>query len=109
MGIALNANPSVLWYLQRRCPECAHIITEIAENSPKNADARQIREAEIYVMTESDYITYTTPEVMPEVCDFIRGWDKECLFRLTDFNRKIVLDIGAGIGRLAFAAAEKAA
>ncbi len=29
MGIALNANPTVRWYLENRCPECALIIAEL--------------------------------------------------------------------------------
>jgi len=108
MGIALNANPSVLWYLQYRCPECAYIIKEIAENAPKDQNEKQIREAEIYVMTDSDYITYTAPEVMSGYTDALKNWDKECLFKMADFSGKTVLDVGSGSGRLAFAAAEKA-
>jgi ubiquinone/menaquinone biosynthesis C-methylase UbiE len=56
-----------------------------------------------------DFIIYTTPEVMAAQCDFIRGWNKERLFSLADLTGKTVLDVGAGSGRLAFAAAEKAA
>ncbi|NLL34820.1 MAG: hypothetical protein GX257_05880 [Clostridiales bacterium] len=47
-----------------------------------------------------DFIVYTTPEVMAEKCDFIRGWSKERLFQLADFAEKSVLDVGAGSGRL---------
>jgi predicted RNA methylase len=46
---------------------------------------------------------------MAEKCDFIRGWSKERLFELADLTSKVVLDAGAGSGRLTFAAAEKAA
>ena len=56
-----------------------------------------------------DFVIYTTPEVMTEKCDFIYGWNKERLFEMCNLEGKIVLDVGSGTGRLAFAAAEKAA
>ena len=109
MGIALAANPAVKWYLARRCPECAEAIESLAANAPP-ASEKEIREAEVYALASvEDFTVYTTPEVMAEKCDFIRGWNKERLFSLADFANKIVLDVGAGSGRLTFAAAEKAA
>lgn len=110
MGIALNANPAIKWYLQRRCPECAPVINELVSSAPSVTGAEQIRSAEIYVMAGvEDFVVYTTPEVMAEKCDFIRGWSKERLFQFADLTGKVVLDAGAGSGRLTFAAAEKAA
>ena len=109
MGIALAANPVVVWYLKRRCPECAQIVEKLMADAPK-VHEYEVRRAEIYVLASmEDFVTYTTPHVMAESCDFIYGWDKQRLFDLADFNGKTVLDIGAGSGRLAFAAAEKAA
>ena len=110
MGIALAANPVVAWYIARRCPECAHIVERLAAGAPKDVSAEELRRAEVFVLASmEDFVIYTTPEKMAEGCDFIRGWSKERLFALADFNGKTVLDIGAGSGRLAFAAAEKAA
>ena len=110
MGIALNANPAVMWYLVHRCPECAQTVTELAESAPHTTDARIIREAEVHALISvEDFTVYTTPEVMAEKCDFIRGWSKEHLFDLADLTGKTVLDVGAGSGRLTFAAAEIAA
>jgi len=110
IGIALTANPSVRWYLEKRCPEAIPVISELVINAPSITNAKQIRAAEIFALESvEDFIVYTTPEVMAEKCDFIRGWDKKRLFELADLQEKVVLDVGAGSGRLAFAAAEKAA
>ncbi|MDR2648129.1 MAG: class I SAM-dependent methyltransferase [Clostridiales bacterium] len=38
-------------------------------------------------------------------CHYIRTWDKERLYEMVDFRNKVVLDVGAGSGRLTFAAA----
>ena len=110
MGIALNANPAVKWYLLKRCPECADLVAELTANAPAVTNAEQIRAAEAYaLLSVGDFTMYTTPEIMAERCDFIRGWNKEHLFALADLSEKTALDVGAGSGRLTFAAAEKAA
>lgn len=110
MGMALNANPAVKWYFLHRCPECAEAVEALCQNAPNATGEAQIRRAETYVRASvEDFTIYTTPELMQSHCDFIRGWHKERLFALAEFEGKVVLDVGAGSGRLAFAAAEKAA
>ena len=109
MGIALNANPAVKWYLAHRCPARAEAIAQIAREAPDNPSAHKVRKAELHVMEcAEDFVTYTTPEVMDTQCAFIRDWDKERLFEMADFEGKVVLDVGSGSGRLAFAAAQRA-
>ncbi|MDR2614960.1 MAG: class I SAM-dependent methyltransferase, partial [Oscillospiraceae bacterium] len=101
MGVALNANPAVKWYLEHKCPECAAAVNEIAAAAPAVADAAEIRRAEVYVLAAvEDFVTYTTPEVMETHCQYIRDWDKARLYEMADFRDKTVLDVGAGSGRL---------
>ena len=84
-------------------------MEELVRNAPSVTDGHKIREAEKYaLLSVEDFTIYTTPEEMAEHCDFIRGWSKERLFELADLSGKVVLDVGAGSGRLTFAAAEKA-
>ena len=110
MGIALNANPVVKWYLVHRCPECSSLVDELCNNSPAVTNEKRIKDAENYaLMSVEDFIIHTTPEYMAEKCDYIRGWNKERLLGMADFSGKTVLDVGAGSGRLTFTAAEKAA
>ncbi|MCL2663011.1 MAG: class I SAM-dependent methyltransferase [Oscillospiraceae bacterium] len=110
IGIALNANPVVKEYMKKRCPECAEIINEISANAPTPADKTEVRKAEVYALASvEDFVIYTVPQVIAEQCEFIYGWDKQRLFDLVELTDKTVLDVGAGTGRLAFAAAEKAA
>jgi SAM-dependent methyltransferase len=110
MGIALNANPAVKWYMEHKCPECAAVISELTANAPAAADIAAVRKAEVYALASvEDFTIYTRPGQMKTNCDFIRGWNKERLYEMTDFSGRVVLDVGAGSGRLTFAAAEKAA
>ncbi len=109
LGIALRANPAVRWYFLHKCPECRAVVEGLGESGAGGAGDRRVRAAERYVLScVEDFVTYTTPEVMDEKCDFIYAWKKERLFELADFQGKTVLDVGSGSGRLAFAAAQRA-
>jgi len=106
MGVALNANPAVKWYFIHRCPECADVVDEVTANAPVVTDAAEIRKAEMYALESvEDFVIHTTPEKMETSCEYIYAWDKERLYELADFKDKLVLDVGAGSGRLTFAAA----
>lgn len=109
MGIALKYHPAVAWYFAHRCPEYAETVQALVAAAPA-VDAAEVHSVEMRILgAHEDFVIYTTPEKMASQCDFIYGWDKQRLLELADFRGKIVLDVGSGSGRLAFAAAEQAA
>lgn len=109
MGTALTAHPHVAQYFKKRCPERAATIDRLIADAKPGQSKAAVRETELRLIDSmADWVIYTTPELMATNCDFISGWDEKHLFAMADFRDKIVLDIGAGSGRLTFAAAKRA-
>jgi SAM-dependent methyltransferase len=110
MAIALQANPTVEWYLRHKCPEIIPWIDQILTSlkSVPAADPEHIRRAETKVLEcINDLVVYAVDPSIYDAQPFL-GWDSNELRKLTDFSGKLVIDIGSGTGRLAFVAAEKA-
>ncbi|MBQ8554334.1 MAG: class I SAM-dependent methyltransferase [Clostridia bacterium] len=106
LGSALRGSPAVAWYVKQLLPEHAEHLDAMIASAPADAD---VRACELHVLAWiEDFVTYTTPEVMATKCPFVYGWHRERLYELADLNGKVVLDVGSGSGRLAFAAAQKA-
>ena len=109
LGIAFAANPVVAWYCKEKAPDTSDYVDEVIAAAPTGCTANEINAAECFIIDWCDWaVVYVYPEIMNTNCSYIYGWDKERLYELADFHGKMVLDIGAGTGRLSFAAAEKA-
>jgi len=105
MAIALSGNPIVLWYIVNKCPEQRDYYNSLTSEAPTRVTKKQIRESEIKVLDALDWaVVYAYPE-LTENTEYVTDWDSERLLSITDFTDKVVLDIGSGTGRLAFAAA----
>ena len=109
LSVALAYNPAVAWYCKEKAPEISSEVDQLVAAAPKNYSKEQVRAAECFILDRHDWaVVYVYPEVMNKNCPYIYDWNEDKLFELADFTDKIVLDVGSGTGRLAFAAAEKA-
>lgn len=109
LSILLAYNDTVSWYFAHRCPESKDIVSDLVKKAPKGLSKEEVRKSEEFIIDVLDWaIVLVYPEIMNKNCDYIYNWDEERLFELADFKDKLVLDVGSGTGRLAFAAAKKA-
>ncbi len=109
LAIALAYNPAVAWYCQEKAPGTAGEVERLVAAAPAGCTPEQVRGSECFVLDRHDWaVVYVYPELMERRCPYIYNWDPARLFELADFTGKLVLDVGAGTGRLAFAAAQKA-
>lgn len=105
LAIALAGNPAILWYIVNKCPERRDYYNSLASEAPVGSTQKQIRDSEVKVLDALDtFVVYVYPEIT-ENLPYVKDWDNERLLSITDFTDKVVLDIGSGTGRLAFAAA----
>ena len=81
LAMALKANPKVAGLFMSKCPEMAETVKTLTAQVPAELTPEEIRTAEVQVIGDyEDFVIYTTPNLMPEKCDFIYGWHKErCL------------------------------
>jgi SAM-dependent methyltransferase len=110
LAMALQANPVVEWFMRHKCPDLDGWLDQVLLLTPHEpVDAGEVRKAEVKVLkTIEDLIVYV---VEPAIYDtqVFNQWDSSELTSLGDFGGKVVIDIGAGTGRLSLVAAEKAA
>lgn len=108
LAIALNADSVVKWYLSNKCPGRQEEIAGMAAGAPGGLGAERVRQAEERILGAiADWIVYLVDPALYDGLPFL-GWDDKELLSLADFEGKVVLDIGSGTGRLAFAVARSA-
>lgn len=108
MAKALYRYPHVTAFCRRKAPECSPFLDALAQIAGGDWTEAEMREAEAAILQfHETFVVYAYPEVMQGV-NYIRNWDPRRLYELVDLEDRIVLDVGAGTGRLAFAAAPKA-
>jgi len=108
MGTALAANPAVQWYLVQTYPPIANYVDSCLALAPPFTIQQACREAEVAVLDSmQDWLIYVLDPAIYDHLSFL-GWDDDSLLSMADFKDKIVLDIGAGTGRLAFCVAQQA-
>lgn len=110
LAVALKVNPAVEWYMRHKCPDLNAWLDQVMNFAPAEPlDAEEVRRAETTVLRcIEDLIVYVVDPAVYDAQTF-NQWDSAELTSLVDFTGKMVIDVGAGTGRLSLVVAEKAA
>jgi SAM-dependent methyltransferase len=104
LAAALRANPAVAWYLRHKCPEIAPWLDRVLAHATMPVPSESIRAAEQAVLARlEDLLVYVLDPALYDAQPFL-AWDDSELTGLVDFRGQVVIDVGAGTGRLALAA-----
>ena len=108
LAIAMRANPTVEWYFRHKYPPLNKWLDKVLSTASAPASSESVRQAEIVVMKAiTDLLVYVVDPAIYDAQPFL-DWDSNELTTLVDFADKLVIDVGAGTGRLALIAAPTA-
>ncbi|VGO14924.1 hypothetical protein PDESU_03494 [Pontiella desulfatans] len=105
----LQARPEIRRYLEMRCPSISGFLASASENHQNIHGKQQLEQAEERVVwTIADMLVYNK---CPEAYDRLpfHQWDFAEITSIVDLTGKVVVDAGAGTGRVALEAAATAA
>jgi len=104
----LRAYPSIRQFLVKKCPSISEFFEKvISENPPKANERKLTAYIDKVVWTIADLIVYNK---CPEVYDKLEfhGWDFREITLMVTLDDKVVIDGGAGTGRVTLEAARSA-
>lgn len=108
LGLVLKGHPEIGKYLRKRNPETAGFLERVELEASKEYDQKSYdRACERIVWTIADLLVYNK---CPEVYDQLpfHEWDFREVTDITGLTGKVVVDGGAGTGRVALEAAQTA-
>lgn len=108
LAVALKANPGVEWFMRHKCHDISAFLDSILPLAPAISTATEVQNAEQRVLASlNDWLVYAIDPSVYDKQPFL-AWDSNELLSLVDFMGKVVIDVGAGTGRLALVAAPRA-
>ncbi len=107
LGTLLDRHRDLVFVIKKRAPEASDGVDKLLKVAEATLPDKELRKREIALLEayETD-VVYTEPRIMETSCNYIYAWEEKHLHALCDLNGKVVLDLGAGTGRLTFAAAK---
>jgi len=104
----LHAHPSIKRFLITKHPPIADFIKDLLTRFGPAANQQELDEYSDRLLWEiaDQFVYIKRPDMYDEQVEL--GWNFEEVLKIVSFEQKIVLDVGAGTGRVAFAAAHTA-
>ena len=104
----LYAYPAIRRHLTKKCPEIADFISKVMEDNKPATCAEEVKKAEDeLIWTIADLLVYNK---CPDVYDSLEfhQWDFNEIMEITPLDEKVVVEGGAGTGKVTFRIAKYA-